>query len=158
MKYFKIGVTVLCAILAGCAPKSDLDSVKRFPAVTDHEWFLQEIQLPETSIALERISMDAMGMGELFSLNFEGEEKIIGISNSSQYCASCSLQDDFSIKIQQLSVISEMEERERILKEDDFFDFLGMIERWAITGDGSLMLYNNNNIDNGWINMIFVKR
>jgi hypothetical protein len=109
------------------------------------DWFLLEVRTPNGEvIVLDREKLEAEGMGDVYSLRFDGEDRASGKAAPNRYSAPCGWGDDSTVGIGLIAATKMLALKEpESLKEPEFFDYLSKITRWAITDQGQRMeLYN----------------
>ncbi|MDR2553011.1 MAG: META domain-containing protein [Treponema sp.] len=133
-------VSFFCITLAACAGGSKAYSGSPMGV----NWELAEIRTPEKTIVLDRRQLAADGMGDVFTIRFDGEDRASGKGAPNRYSAPCSWGDDSTVCIGTAAVTRMLAFKEpEDLKEGEFFNYLSMVNRWEITG-GMLKLSFNN--------------
>lgn len=109
--------------------------------VIGFDWVLVEIVTPESGIIdLNRPQLEADGMGDVYSLRFDGEERVSGKAAPNRYTADCGWGDDSTVGIGPIAATRMMAFKEpEPLKEPEFFDYLSRVTRWAVMDQGQRM-------------------
>ena len=105
------------------------------------DWYLTEIKTPSRTIHIDRAALEADGMGDVFSLRFEGEERVSGKGAPNRYTAPVEWGDDFTLSIGTAAATLMMAFKEpEALKEREFFDYLSQVVRYSFGPGGRLEL------------------
>jgi hypothetical protein len=104
-------------------------------------WMLMEIRTAGAVIDLNRPALEADGMGDVYSLQFEGETRVHGKAAPNQYSAPCEWGDDSTLGIGLAAATKMLAFKEpEALKEPVFFSYLSRVSRCALTPDDRLEL------------------
>jgi heat shock protein HslJ len=152
MRYVQI--VVLSVTMIGCAAGSAAKKLDEAPmpggnsgVIIAIDWLLLEVRTAEALIDLERSRLEAEGMGDVFSLRFDGEDRVSGKAAPNRYTAPCSWGDDNTLGIGPAAATMMMAIKEpEALKEREFFDYLTKVNRWSINTKGQLELYTSAGI------------
>ncbi|GHV93762.1 hypothetical protein AGMMS50293_00820 [Spirochaetia bacterium] len=153
MNYVKIAVVLLS--LALVCYKIELP--KKNGDITGNTWALVEVRTQETIITLERLLLERAGMGDAFTLRFEGYNCVLGTAAATHYNASCEWGDNSTIGIGPVSTIQTAVARELPFREKDYFEYLERVGRWTVSEEGQMVLYSMGYASKNWIYLTFGK-
>jgi heat shock protein HslJ len=164
MRYVKntalrLGVfAVLCAA-AACAGQQPARQDGGVSSVMGVEWFLEEIRENGTALVIDRDKLEAGRMNEAFTLRFDENGRVFGTAWPNRYSAPCSWGEDGALAVGTAAATRMLAFQEPdVLKEHEFFDYLGRIRSWALASDGRLELYAAENENGVPAVLVFGKR
>jgi heat shock protein HslJ len=129
-KLVKTGIPLFVVLLASCA-----GTPANFSGVRGRVWYLSEVRGPSGTIKVDRTSLEADGMGDIYSLRFN-EERLNGKGAPNRYTAPYSTGKNHILALKpaavtQMATIKKPEG----LGEDVYFAYLNKISRWSLNGD-----------------------
>jgi heat shock protein HslJ len=119
-----------------------------FKDVQGKEWTLLEIKSRGNTVSIDRKKLEAVNLGGVFTVNFEGssesEGRLRGVGAPNRYFGPYTLGGNKTISVgllagTMMAAIFEPEE----LKENEFLDYLSKTSRWDLKS-GKLELYSAN--------------
>ncbi|MDR2476964.1 MAG: META domain-containing protein [Treponema sp.] len=150
----KLAAVFVCMVMIGCASRGAVKPVEQAaPGGIDEimkiNWFLIEFKTAGTIINLNRPQLEAEEMGDVFSIQFdiqfENEHRAFGKGAANRYNAPCQWGDGNTISIGSAATTRMMALKElELFKEQDFFNYLSQVNRWAINAHGQLELSTPN--------------
>ena len=146
MRYVKSIAILVCLAIIGCAGSSaakKADAPTADPGIVMGEWLLLEVRNGETVIDLDSPKLEAEEMADWFSLTFNAADgRISGKAAPNRYTAPCEFGADNTIAIGPAASTMMLAFKEpEALKEQEFFNYLSQVNRWALTPEGRLELY-----------------
>jgi heat shock protein HslJ len=110
-----------------------------FNEIRDREWRLTAFIAPSGSIDLSRQKLETDGMGDFYTLRFDGD-RLGGKGAPNRYSAPYTLGNGQTLSIGPAAATLMAAFREPELKEHDYFAYLGKVSRWNYE-EGKLELY-----------------
>jgi heat shock protein HslJ len=152
MKHALWIVPVLCAALGACASSGGAGGAERLLTaepvsgggpVAGVDWMLREIRTPGKTITLDREKLAAGGMGNCYTLRFDGENRVTGTAAPNRYNGPCTWGGDGALSFGLLvsTKMAALKEPEA-LKEHEYFEYLRQTSRCEIN-QGRLELIIN---------------
>jgi hypothetical protein len=148
-------IVLACFILTGCNRSVSREPVKMIDTLTGNEWALSELRTAEGIITLYRPLLEIAGTGNAYTMGFEGKTRVHGTAASNYFIADCSWTAESAFTLGPVSLRKASVTRNLLLKEEDFFKYLRMINNWTITDDGQMILYSQGRGNNNWVTLIF---
>ena len=152
-----LALAIIGLALARCTGAPVREAGSGLGPIIGPRWMLLEIRTAGTVIDLNRPALEADGMGDVYSLQFEGETRVHGKAAPNQYSAPCEWGDDSTLGIG-LAIATKMLafKEPEALKEPVFFSYLSRVRRCALTPDDRLELSTTD--ENGeQVILVFVK-
>ena len=114
-----------------------------FATVERGEWILEEVRTQGRTIVMDRVRLEAQGLGEVYTIQFQ-EGRVLGMGAPNRFFGPYTSGTGRSLAIGDLAstLMAAIIEPEG-LRESEYFGFLSRVNRWGIH-EGKLELYSTN--------------
>lgn len=142
----KLAAIFVCMMMIGCASRGAVKPAAQaspggIEAIMEINWFLVEFKTAGTIINLDRPQLETEKRGDVFSIQFDNEHRAFGKGAPNRYNAPCQWGDNNTISIGSAATTRMMALKElELFKEQDFFNYLSQVSRWAINTHDQLEL------------------
>lgn len=150
MKYIKMFALVLSLVMASCATTTAVNETETAPAkassidrsvIVGAVWYLWEIRSGDAVLDINRSGLKADGVEDAYSLRFDRDDRVFGKAMPNTYHGPCTWEDDLVLRFGNMASTKMLALKEPdSLKEQEFFDYLARVDRWALTSDAQLLL------------------
>ncbi|MDR0584680.1 MAG: META domain-containing protein [Treponema sp.] len=154
MKYIKLFALSL-SLAAACATGTVVNKTAAIPTesapagtvlvdrgvIIGVVWYLWEIRRGDTLLDISRLGLRVDGDEDAYSLRFDKNDRVFGKAMPNTYRGPCLWGDGSVLSFGNLVSTRMLALKEPdSLKEQEFFDYLGRVDRWALIADDRLEL------------------
>ena len=127
---------------AGAAPAYDGGTT--FSEVEGREWILSEVRTAGRTIPMDRVKLEADGLGGVYTITFQAAGQVNGMGAPNRYFGPYSVGANRALTLGNVAHTLMIAFREPDgLKEFEYFTYLSRVVRWDIRG-GKLELYSSD--------------